>query len=115
MGPPTNGDTKVYENLDGRFIVPDVCSYKVAIPSFADLNDHMYFRMEYSNNCASTLIKGKTLDKPMSMYENIKAGQTFTATRGINFFIMFQATAQVSGQYVFSIWFKNVSGSGARA
>jgi len=89
MGPPTNGDTKVYENLDGRFHLPDVCSFKIAIPSFADLNDHMYLRIEYLNKAAGTLIKGKTIAKPVSMYENISAGQTFTATRGINFFIMF--------------------------
>lgn len=74
MGPPTNGETKVYENLDGRFVLPDVCSFKIAIPSFADLNDHMYLRIEYLNNAESTLIKGPTIDKPVSMYENIRAG-----------------------------------------
>jgi hypothetical protein len=40
-----------------------------------------------------TVIKGATLEQPTIMYsENINAGVTFTATKGINFWITFEAT-----------------------
>ena len=87
--PPINGDTKTYERLKGSFTRPDICSYKITIPDIADLNDHMFFRLEYTKDCVASLIKGETIDKPVAIYEKVYAGHTFSATKGINFFIKF--------------------------
>jgi hypothetical protein len=87
--PPLNGDPKVFERVDGLFHLPDICSYKITIPDIADLNDHMFFRLEYTKDCVASLIKGETIDKPVAIYEKVYAGHTFSATKGINFFIKF--------------------------
>ena len=47
LSPPTDGTQKLYENLKGKFLLGDLCSFKVSIPSSADLNDIMYIRIEY--------------------------------------------------------------------
>ena len=60
-----------------------------------------------------TIIKGPSLESPTVMYsDDIGAGMTFTATKGINFWITFEATQVTSGQFVFTVWFKHVSGEG---
>jgi hypothetical protein len=87
--PPINGDTKTYERLKGSFTRPDICSYKIAVPEIADLNDHMSLRLEYMKDCTAAMIKGETIDKPEKIYEKIYAGNTFSTTKGINFFIKF--------------------------
>ena len=66
--PPTNGAVKVYENLEGKFQLGDLCSYKISIPSSTDLNDVMYMRVEYLNGAKATLIKGDSLLEPETMY-----------------------------------------------
>ena len=68
--------------------------------------------MEYFEYCSATLIKGETFDKPQIMY-GMSAGQIYTATQNVNFYLLFQSTAQVSGKFVFSIWFKSRPGSGS--
>lgn len=47
----------------------------------------------------------------MAMYE-LSPGQTYTAPRGINFYLLFIAEEEVSGDFVFTIWFNPVSGYG---
>ena len=60
-----------------------------------------------------TVIKGESLEQPTTMYsDNIAAGMTFTATKGVNFWITFEATQVTSGQFVFTVWFKHVAGAG---
>lgn len=52
----------------------------------------MYLRVEYLYNVKMTVIKGETLKQPTTMYsDNIGAGMTFTATKGVNFWITFEA------------------------
>jgi hypothetical protein len=46
------------------------------------------------------------------MYEAVGAGTTFTGTAGINFWLLFEATDRTSGEFVFTIWFKETSGEG---
>lgn len=62
LSPPNDDTQKLYENLKGKFLLGDVCSFKVSIPSSADLNDMMYIRVEYLQDCTATLIKGVTFD-----------------------------------------------------
>lgn len=88
-----------------------MCSYKIAIPSSTDLNDIMYVRIEYLHNAKATLIKGNSLLDPIAMYQ-LAPGADFTATKGVNFFLLFESTHISSGQFVFKIWYNNVSGSG---
>ena len=109
--PPTNGNEKLYENIEGKFQLGDLCSYKIAIPSSTDLNDMMYLRIEYLHNAKATLIKGYNLLDPIAMY-SLDEGHNFSATKDINFFLLFEATNISSGDFVFKIWYNNVSGSG---
>lgn len=46
------------------------------------------------------------------MYEDVGAGTTFTGIAGVNFWILFEATEQSSGEFVFTLWFKETSGEG---
>ena len=109
--PPTNGAEKLYENIEGKFQIGDLCSYKIAIPSSTDLNDIMYLRIEYLHNTKAVLIKGNSLLDPIAQY-TIYPGADFTATKGVNFFLLFESLHISSGDFVFKIWYKNVSGSG---
>jgi len=109
--PPTNGAEKLYENIEGKFQLGDLCSYKIAIPSSTDLNDIMYLRVEYLHNAKAILIKGNSLLDPIAQY-SINAGADFSATKGVNFFLLFESTHISSGDFVFKIWYKSVSGSG---
>ena len=109
--PPTNGAEKLYENIEGKFQLGDLCSYKIAIPSSTDLNDMMYLRIEYLHNADATLIKGNSLLDPIAMY-SLDEGHDFSATKGVNFFLLFEATSISSGDFVFKIWYNSVSGSG---
>ena len=68
LSPPNNEAEKLYENLQGRFQKGDLCSFKITIPSGADINDMMYVRIEYLNNAKASLIKGQSLLKPDSLY-----------------------------------------------
>ena len=111
--PPLGGEKKLYENIEGRFVKGDLCSFKISIPSQTDLNDMMYIRLEYMYNARATLIKGTTFDDPKFMY-NMKAGQIYTATQHINFYLLFESTAMTSGDFVFTIWFNDVAGEGKR-
>ena len=112
LAPPTNEAEKLYENIEGKFQLGDLCSYKIAIPNSADLNDIMYVRIEYLNNAKATLIKGDNLLDPIAMYEDLTVGHDFSATQSVNIFLIFEATNISSGDFVFTIWYKNVSGSG---
>jgi len=86
--PPTSGAKKTYEQIEGKFQLGDLCSYKIAIPSSTDLNDMMYITIEYLSNARAYLIKGNNLLDPIALYPDIKPGQTFSATKDVNFFLM---------------------------
>ena len=105
LSPPTNGADKLYENIEGKFQKGDLCSYKISIPSSTDNNDMMYLRVEYMHNAKATLVKGKNLLSPDSMY-SIDEGHDFSATKGTNLFLLFEATHISSGDFVFVIWYK---------
>ena len=109
--PPTNGAEKLYENIEGKFQLGDLCSYKIAIPTSTDLNDIMYMRIEYLHNAKATMIKGNSLLDPIYIYQ-LTPGHDFSATKGINFFLLFEATNISSGDFVFKIWYRQVAGSG---
>lgn len=111
LDPPADGKQKMYENMDGVFRIGDVCSFKIQIPESTDLNDMMYVRVEYLSYATATLITGQTFDSPKIMYD-MQAGRTYTATKNTNFYLLFQSTSQVSGQFVFTVWFKKIPGDG---
>ena len=111
MIPRTNGETDHYEMFDGTFLVGDLCNFKVTNPVASDLNDVMYFKLEYANRCNAILIKGESLSNPIALYR-LSIGQSYTALKGINFYILFQATEETSGDFAFKIWYNNVSGYG---
>jgi len=71
----------------------------------------MYIRVEYLHNAKATLIKGNSLLDPIAMY-TLDEGHDFSATKGVNFFLLFEALSISSGDFVFKIWFNSVSGSG---
>jgi hypothetical protein len=75
----------------------------------------MYVRFEFMNKCEATIIKGKSLEAPDAMYEAVGAGTTFTGTAGINFWLLFEATNTSSGEFVFTLWFKETAGEGQGA
>ena len=114
LAPNTNGQEKVYEQTKGKFYRGDLCSFKVAIPYTTDLNDVMYFRIEYLYNTKAILIKGENLVEPIAIYE-MYAGQTYTATKGINLFLLFEGQQMQAGDFVFTLWYQKTSGSGELA
>ena len=111
MIPRTNGETDHYEMFDGTFLVGDLCNFKVTNPVASDLNDVMYFKLEYVNRCKAVLIKGESISNPIALYR-LAVGQSYTALKGINFYILFEATEETSGDFAFKIWYNNVSGYG---
>jgi len=114
MIPRTNGEEDVYEMFDGTFLIGDVCNFKVTNPVASDLNDVMYLKLEYLKKAKAILIKGESLSNPVAMY-TLKIGQEYTALKGINFYLMFLALEETSGDFVFRIWYNNVSGFGEAA
>ena len=70
----------------------------------------MYLRVEYMSSAKATLVKGQNLLNPSSMYE-IDEGHDFTATKGINFFLLFEALSISSGDFVFKVWYNKLDGS----
>ena len=109
--PKTNGEETVYEMFNGSFLIGDTCNFKITNPYASDLNDVMYIRVEYFKNCKPVLVKGESLVNPIAMYE-LKSGQDYTALKGINFYLLWTSTAESSGDFVFRIWYKSVSGYG---
>ena len=74
--------------FDGTFLFGDTCNFRIANPALSDLNDMMYLRVEYFKDCKALLVKGSSLLDVRAMYK-IKAGQEYTAQKGINFFLLF--------------------------
>lgn len=109
--PLLNGTEMLYEQLDGKFVTGDLCSFKVAMPAKADPNDVLYLRTEYFSRTKATLIKGASLKEPKAMYQ-LAAGQTYTVSRNQNFYLLFEALEIYSGEFVFSIWYNGVPGQG---
>ena len=68
-----------------------MCSFNIRNPGFADLNDMMYIRFEYMDKATATIIKGKSLEAPDAMYEEVSAGTTFTGVSGVHFWVLFEA------------------------
>lgn len=111
ISPPNNEAEKLYENLQGRFQKGDLCSFKITIPSGADINDMMYLRIEYLNNAKASLIKGQSLLKPDSLYQ-ITPGHDFSAQKGTDLYLLFESLSISSGDFVFKVWYKKVEGRG---
>jgi len=109
MIPRTNGEVDEYEMFDGTFLKGDLCNFKVTNPVAADFNDVMYLKLEHKKRCNAILIKGESLANPMALYK-LKVGQSYTALKGINFYILFEALEESSGDFVFKIWYNSVSG-----
>lgn len=109
--PQTNGQKELYEMFEGTFVKGDLCNFKVTNPSITDLNDVMYFRLEYVTRANAIMIKGESLQNPIAMY-TLSKGQDYTALRGINFYLLFESTDESSGDFVFRIWFNRVGGFG---
>jgi len=95
----------------GTFLIGDTCNFKITNPYASDLNDVMFLRVEYFARCTPILVKGESLDKPIALY-TLKAGQDYTALKGINFFLLWTSNEKSSGDFVFRIWYKSVSGYG---
>jgi len=55
----------LYEKITGKFVRGDVCSFKIAIPASADLNDVMSLRIEYLEKLEGYLIKGPSYKDPI--------------------------------------------------
>ena len=113
LKPPPDGSVEVYEKLTGQFFERDVCTFIIENPSGSDFNDIMYLRMEYFENCFPVLIKGESLFNPVSMYQ-LEIGQTYTALKGTNFYLLFQATTESRGKFIFSLWHQTTDGIGER-
>jgi len=82
--------------MEGTFYERDVCTFIIENPGASDFNDIMNIRIEYAKNCFPILVKGTSLQNPVSMY-HMNIGQTFTATKGMNFYLLWQATAENRG------------------
>ena len=113
LTPPPDGSTEIYEKMTGSFFERDVCTFIIENPPSSDFNDVMYLRMEYFQHCFPVLIKGSSLFDPLAMYR-LEAGQTYTATKGLNFYLLFQATMEKRGKFVFSLWHQATPGIGER-
>jgi len=62
--------------------------------AFAKDSDVMYIRLETLYNVEATLIRGAYLEDSRALiYTKLGVGWTFTAWKGIKFFISFRSTA----------------------
>lgn len=86
--PKIDGSEDLFEMFNGTFLIGDTCNFRIANPSTSDLNDMMYLRVEYFKNSKALLVKGSSLQDIRAIYK-IKAGQEYTANKGINFFLLF--------------------------
>jgi len=68
-----NNTVVTYANIKSRFLLGDVCSYKIQMPLNADTNDLIYFRMEYLNYAQAYLTKGVALNDQVGNY-SLSAG-----------------------------------------
>ena len=82
--------------MTGQFFDRDICTFIIENPSSSDFNDMMNLRIEYFKDCFPVLIKGTSLYKPEIMYR-LDIGQTFTARKGLNFYLLWQATTENRG------------------
>lgn len=73
LTPSVDGRETLYENLEGTFILNDVCSFKIANPT-NDLNDMMYLRVEYLYNTEAYLMKGGNSRDEIYAKYSLKAG-----------------------------------------
>ena len=64
----------------------------------------MYMRVEYVHNTKASLIKGNSLLDPFALYE-LDEGHDYSATKGVNMFLLFEALSETSGDFVFKIWY----------
>ena len=103
LQPPADGSVALYEKMTGQFFDRDICTFIIENPSSSDFNDMMNLRIEYFKDCFPMLIKGTSLYKPESMFR-LNIGQTYTAGKGLNFYLLWQATTENRGQFAFSIW-----------
>ena len=94
-------------------MINDVCTFRITIPQSTDLNDMMYLRIEYINNAQGTLVKGPNLVN-LVRSQTVRAGQTFSATKGNNLYLSFLALSSSSGDFVFRIWYKEIPGTGEK-
>jgi len=111
LSPSSSGKEVLWEKIDGTFVRGDLCSFQITNPSQSDLNDVMSIRIEFLDRTNAWLLKGESIDEPSIMYE-IKAGQTYTAPRYVNFYLLFEATTTLSGKYVFTTWWDSADGYG---
>ena len=96
LEPPADGSVALYDKTVGEFFERDICTFIIENPSSSDFNDVMNLRIEWFRNCFPVLIKGTSVYEPMAMYR-LDVGQTYTATRGYNFYLIWQATAELRG------------------
>ena len=67
------------------------------MPHSAKPTDTMFIRVERLSNTKATLIRGQSLKKRALIYENVNVGWTFTANKGINFFLQFKVLTSTNG------------------
>lgn len=99
--------------MSGSFFERDVCTFIIENPAASDFNDIMNLRVEYYDRCFPILIKGTSMNEQevQAMYR-LEQGQTYTATKGTNFYLLWQATTESRGRFAFSIWHQTTPGIG---
>ena len=55
------------------------------------------------------MTKGSSLTQLKARYL-VGAGQTFTATKGTSFYLLFESTSTSRGEFAFTTWFTRVDG-----
>ena len=76
-----------------------------------DMNDMMVLRLWKHEKSIPYLVKGESMTNPIAFYQ-IHKGQDYTAWRGINFYLIFIATEDNSGEFTFGVKYYNVNGPG---
>jgi len=71
--PPATGAEKLYEHLDSKVLQGDLCNFIISLPTTADPNDVLTFKMQYLAGGVATLVQGKNLATATRKY-TLKAG-----------------------------------------
>lgn len=86
----------------------ELCTFKISNPASGDFNDVMYIKFENLTDVDAFLLKGAERSAITGKFQ-IKSGQTYTASPGIDFYLVFSAKT-TKADFSFALSFLSIDG-----
>jgi len=67
----------LYSTVNSNIVTGRMCNYSILLPTTADPNDYIFFKMLYIKGGTATLFTGASLAKATRKY-TLSSGQSFT-------------------------------------